>query len=865
MTAALTKDQRTALVASLRAMPAAMRDKPQWLVWSYVQKGPGKKPAKMPYYANGQLRGWPHGKPKSGEATEQQPQVEQGHELDRSHLVAFEDAIAELERSPRWSGVGFAFLPGDGLIGVDIDGAISDDGEISGLAQSVMRLCPGYTELSVSGRGMHIILAGELAEKFKSDAIGLEVYAGSQFFTCTGQRWGDCTDEPQQADDDALDLLRAKCAKANEAVKQRKAAERAAQQPPAATPAAPAHAVRSEGEKGNDFPLVNARALEHLSAWVPELFPAAQEHGTVHGRGYRVSSKALGRNLQEDLALTPGGIQDFGEEVGMSAVDVVMKWGGKSAHEALQWLASRVGVNIERRVSSTRRPEPDPEGAPPPRKRKSDEPPLAPPEDAAPGTGGEEGEGAAPKKKRTKINWENFDLLMEGFTYQYGSDVAWDRSRREAIKIANLRNTFGSDTVRFWLNHADRQMIFAEDVVFEPGQEVADHQLNLFSGLELAPEKGDPGPMLELLNYLCGSSRAPGMEGGEIAEWVLRWCALPLQRVGAKLDTALVFHGAHGTGKNLFFDCIRDLYGSYGVMVGQTEIEEKYNTWLSGKLLIIGDEVVSRQEMQHTKNRLKWIITQKSKIPIRAMNQDTRWESNHANLVFLSNESVPLVVEPGDRRFMVVYTPRPHPGDLYQRVSEYLDNGGSAQFLHFLLNLDLGEFDEHTKPPMTSAKSTLIELGYRPAERFMHEWAKGYLDLPKHPCTTEQLYRCFQRWCLHSGERFPPRRSDFTDQAHRFVTERVERDEENKPLPPSWVIKEVQMPTPEKGVGKRQFARLWIPRGCGWRGADNPDDENDVPGFATLGAWARWCAEGFDKHVYAFLRGAHQQHDGDSE
>jgi putative DNA primase/helicase len=43
-------------------------------------------------------------------------------------------------------------------------------------------------------------------------------------------------------------------------------------------------------------------------------------------------------------------------------------------------------------------------------------------------------------------------------------------------------------------------------------------------------------------------------------------------------------------------------------MVGQTEIEEKYNGWLSGKQFIIGNEVVSRQELYHTKNRLKWVI-----------------------------------------------------------------------------------------------------------------------------------------------------------------------------------------------------------------------------------------------------------------
>lgn len=874
MTAPLSKDQRAALVASLRAMPAAMRALPQWLVWQYVSKGPGKKPSKMPYYVNGHLRGWPHGKPKVGPATEAQPQVEQGHQLDRAHLVAFEDAIAELERSPRWSGVGFAFLAGDDLIGIDIDGAISEDGEISPLAQQVMRMCPGFTELSVSGHGLHIIMAGQLAEKFKSDAIGLEVYAGSQFFTCTGRQFGGGANEPVAADPDVLDLLRAKCEKANEAERKRRQAERADAAPPAPAPA-PAPTVtptRASGEKGKDFQLVNARALEQLAAWVPELFPAAREHRTTHGSGYRVTSKALGRDLQEDLALTPGGIYDFGEERGMSAVDVVMAWGGKSAHEALLWLAQRVGVQIESRQStrsaSARRPDPPPEGSseqpsahteatgsdPRP---EPEEPPPSPPKKKAPRR--QKGAGGDSDEKPSRINWDNFEILKRSFAYQYGSDVAWDRDRREAITIANLRNTFGSGTVRHWMEHPERQMLFSEDVMFEPGQDLGDDKLNLYCGLEMQPEEGDASVMVELLRYLCSTSVAPGLGPEEIADWVLKWCAYPLQNIGAKLETACVFHGPHGTGKNLFFDCIRDLYGRYGIMVGQTEIEEKYNTWLSGKLFIVGDEVVSRQEMEHNKNRLKWVVSQKSKIPIRAMNRDTRWESNHAQLVFLSNESKPLALENGDRRFMVIYTPSAERGNLYARVADFLANGGAAKFLHFLQNIPLEGFNEHTKPPLTEAKATLIELGMKPAERFMHEWIGGFLPLPMAPCTNEQLYTCFRRWCERTGERYPPRQADFTEQARRYAMERLERDANGVVLEPRFTYKVVTVPDAVKSSGRKSL-RCWIPRGCGPRELADPEDK-DAPQFKSEGEWMKWCADSFDKVVWGFMRSRAQDYE----
>ena len=52
----------------------------------------------------------------------------------------------------------------------------------------------------------------------------------------------------------------------------------------------------------------------------------------------------LGRNLQEDLSLHPDGIQDFGEEIALTAIDVVLKFGGAAdAQQAALWLCEQIG------------------------------------------------------------------------------------------------------------------------------------------------------------------------------------------------------------------------------------------------------------------------------------------------------------------------------------------------------------------------------------------------------------------------------------------------------------------------------------------------------------------------------------------
>lgn len=231
------------MMATAQELPIAAQFPPelvgrrQWLVWRFVLKPGQKKPSKMPYYATtGHLRGWPLGKPRDGQPTEQQPQVDQGHELDREHLVDFERAAA-FAAARRFDGVGFAFLPGDGLIGIDLDGAVGGDDDRSALGLQVMADCDTFGELSPSGSGLHIIGLGEV-ETFKSNDVGIEVFCGRQFFTMTGSHHPDTPFEVREIPEETLGYLRSMVDRAKEAARQAKEAARPAPAP--AAPAAPA-------------------------------------------------------------------------------------------------------------------------------------------------------------------------------------------------------------------------------------------------------------------------------------------------------------------------------------------------------------------------------------------------------------------------------------------------------------------------------------------------------------------------------------------------------------------------------------------------------------------------------------------------
>ena len=176
------------------AIPQELRERPQWLVWRFEPNpNPAKtKPLKVPYWINGKRR-----------------RGVQGDQADRSGLVTLDVALARLAASNgHYTGIGFAFLPGDGLIGVDIDKCIDlETGEVSALAMQTIAGCASYTEYSPSCTGVHIIVAGATTT-FKSNDIGLEVFCSSQFFTFTGRQFAGSPVTINAISDAELDRLR---------------------------------------------------------------------------------------------------------------------------------------------------------------------------------------------------------------------------------------------------------------------------------------------------------------------------------------------------------------------------------------------------------------------------------------------------------------------------------------------------------------------------------------------------------------------------------------------------------------------------------------------------------------------------------
>ncbi len=307
---------------------ARLKSRRQWVCWKYVYDPTKDKPDKPLYQpANGLPAS--HSKPH--------------------HWGSYDQAVARAKRA-RMDGIGYVLTEDDELTGYDLDNCRdSVTGEIHPDAQAIIDLAETYCEVSPSGNGLRLLGLGKIEAAIKRDAIGVEVYPKQRYLTITGWHL------PQTPDDIlpcplTLEALRARVAAYDADV----AAQRAESNVVPFRPTGSSPLPTAEEGGSPFFRNVNTAALENLVRWVGDLFGSAARFQPGTG-AFRVSSRALGRNLQEDLSIAPNGIRDFGVgDMGdarlgaRTPIDLAMEYGRHADPVAAAlWLCDRLGCRPE--------------------------------------------------------------------------------------------------------------------------------------------------------------------------------------------------------------------------------------------------------------------------------------------------------------------------------------------------------------------------------------------------------------------------------------------------------------------------------------------------------------------------------------
>lgn len=304
---------------SLPDMPAIaqLKSRNQWVAWKYADRG-GPKPTKPPIRAD-------NGMPASVG--------------DPKHWASYQQAVMRATRA-NMAGVGYVLSPDDNLTGIDLDNCRDPEtGDLAEWAKEIVDLAETYCEVSPSETGLRIIAEGKVSAAMKLDAAGVEIYGKARYLTITGWHLHGTPQSIRPAPR-TLAALESRIEALRPA---RRESAKAAERRPV-TPST------WQGDTSDPFRAVNDAALANLDAWVPDIFGSAARFQAGTG-AYRIPSRALGRNLQEDLSIAPNGIVDWGvhdmgdpRDGARTPIDLVQEFGKEAnVRDAAMWLCGRLG------------------------------------------------------------------------------------------------------------------------------------------------------------------------------------------------------------------------------------------------------------------------------------------------------------------------------------------------------------------------------------------------------------------------------------------------------------------------------------------------------------------------------------------
>jgi len=209
---------------------------------------------------------------------------------------------------------------------------------------------------------------------------------------------------------------------------------------------------------------------------------------------------------------------------------------------------------------------------------------------------------------------------------------------------------------------------------------------------------------------------------------------------------------------------------------------------MMGKQLIVANEVIHNDNKYLVPDKLKNMVTDEF-LTINQKFKDLKYMRNYAQFIFVSNNSVPIKVESGDRRYSIFKSLKLVDGwKLIDELEKNLESELQG-YINYLYNLEI-DFSEVSQPLDNIEKKDLIAANYNSVEDFYHtaQEVGGFLSLnysyddannlyfnhleyhyiqDKKYLITSNLYNLYKKFCLDAGYKSFGR-SNFTRELKKF-------------------------------------------------------------------------------------------------
>ncbi|MER8991060.1 primase-helicase family protein [Mesorhizobium sp. M0678] len=263
-------------------------------------------------------------------------------------------------------------------------------------------------------------------------------------------------------------------------------------------------------------------------------------------------------------------------------------------------------------------------------------------------------------------------------------------------------------------------------VVFEPyrhGEPDATprDQLNMYRGFAIEPVKGDWMDLQRhIFRIICNGDK-------RLFAYVMAWLADMVQNPGRKIGTALAILSVEGTGKSLFTDFVRQIWGNrHSVKVSDPrQLTGNFNGHMSGKMLAVAEEAFFAGDPK-IDSIIKDMITS-DRMMMENKFMDAIEVGDYRRFILLSNAENVVRATGDARSYAVTLASAEMKGKAayFQKLADQLKGGKvSAAMLHDLLRLDIAAVErtygiDLRNPPLTDALISQILINMRAEDRWL--------------------------------------------------------------------------------------------------------------------------------------------------
>lgn len=210
---------------------------------------------------------------------------------------------------------------------------------------------------------------------------------------------------------------------------------------------------------------------------------------------------------------------------------------------------------------------------------------------------------------------------------------------------------------------------------------------NLWQSFAVKPRPGNCQLYLDFVrDVICSKNQ-------EHYNHLIKWMAYAIQHPDEPGHHAIALRGNKGTGKNFFVQKFGYLYGShFSVLVHPERVVGRFNIHLRNCSLLFINEALFAGNHTH-ENMLKSLITD-DYLDLEAKFLNAEQAPNYLHVILASNSDWFIPASFDERRFFVLDVSDEHRGEenYFAAIDRQLEHGGYEALLHYLLNVDLGDW-----------------------------------------------------------------------------------------------------------------------------------------------------------------------------